>query len=94
MVLHLLVGKPFPDLNEFCIHLLYRGIARQKSLENGRFRFLWFLFRVLRFAQLHAFKHMCEMLPAPEHSPAFVFPKGSGVVPVTNNVYNRYIKYF
>jgi hypothetical protein len=27
--LHLLVGKPFPDLNEFCIHLLYRGIARQ-----------------------------------------------------------------
>ena len=37
---------------------------------------------------------MCEMLPASEHSPAFVFPKGSGVVPVTNNVCNRYIKYF
>ena len=30
-----------------------------------------------------AFKHMCEMLPASEHSPAFLFPKGSGVVPVT-----------
>lgn len=28
--LHLLVRKPFPDLNEFCIHLIYRGIARQK----------------------------------------------------------------
>ena len=41
-----------------------------------------------------AFKHMCEMLPASEHSPAFLFPKGSGVVPVTYNVYNRYIKYF
>jgi hypothetical protein len=27
-------------------------------------------------------------------SPAFVFPKGSGVVPVTYYVYNRYIKYF
>jgi hypothetical protein len=34
---------------------------------------------------------MCEMLPASEHSPAFLFPKGSGVVPVT---YNRYIKNF
>jgi hypothetical protein len=41
-----------------------------------------------------AFKHMCEMLPASENSPAFLFPKGSGVVPVTYNVYNRYIKYF
>jgi hypothetical protein len=29
------------------------------------------------------FKHMCEMLPALEHSPAFLFPKCSGVVPVT-----------
>jgi hypothetical protein len=33
------------------------------------------------------------MLPASEHSPAFVFPKCSGVVPVTD-VYNKYIKYF
>jgi hypothetical protein len=34
------------------------------------------------------------MLPASENCPAFLFPKGSGVVPVTYNVYNRYIKYF
>ena len=27
-----------------------------------------------------AFKHMCEMLPTSEHSPAFLFPNGSGVV--------------
>ena len=39
------------------------------------------------------FKHMCEMLPASEHSPACLFPKGSGVVPVTYNVHNRYNKY-
>ena len=32
--LHLIVGKPFPDLKEFCIHLIYRGIARQKRLKH------------------------------------------------------------
>ena len=30
MVLHLIVGKPFPDLKEFCIDLISRVIARQK----------------------------------------------------------------
>jgi hypothetical protein len=50
--------------------------------------------KTIQFCPVTAFKYMCEMLPASEHSPAFVFPKGSGVVPVTYNVYNRYIKYF
>jgi len=166
--LHLLVGKPFPDLNEFCIHLLYRGIARQKrhipkralpitidillkiynhiDLSDVKHATIWCLFlfafflmarksnlvpdsvhkfdsskqltrekivlngdivivkfewsKTIQFGKrviqiplvsipgsplcpVTAFKHMCEMLPASEHSPAFLFPKGSGVVPVT-----------
>ena len=72
-----------------------KQLTREKIVLSGDIvivKFEWS--KTIQFCPVTAFKHMCEMLPASEHSPAFLFPKGSGVVPVTYNVHNRYIKYF